>query len=51
MPLEMIERTLGTRGLVIPTANHDDNQHSANENVRIQNLWDAIEVMAALLAM
>jgi len=51
MPLEMIERTLGTRGLVIPTANHDDNQHSANENVRIQNLWDAIELMAALLTM
>jgi acetylornithine deacetylase/succinyl-diaminopimelate desuccinylase-like protein len=51
IPLDMIERTLGTRALVLPTANHDDNQHSANENVRIQNLWDAIELTAALLTM
>ena len=26
-------------------------QHSFNENVRIRNLWDGIELMAALLAM
>ncbi len=51
VPLEMIESTLGTRTIVMPTANHDDNQHSANENLRIQNLWDAIELMAALLTM
>jgi acetylornithine deacetylase/succinyl-diaminopimelate desuccinylase-like protein len=36
---------------VIPIANHDNNQHSFNENIRIQNLWDGIELMAALLAM
>jgi len=35
----------------IPTVNHDNNQHSFNENVRIQNLWDGIELMAALLTM
>ena len=35
----------------IPTANHDDNQHSYDENLRIQNLWDGIELMAALLTM
>jgi len=35
----------------VPIANHDDNQHSYNENLRIQNLWDGIEVMAALLTM
>jgi acetylornithine deacetylase/succinyl-diaminopimelate desuccinylase-like protein len=50
-PLELIERTLGTRTIVIPIANHDDNQHSFDENVRIQNLWDGIELMAALLTM
>ncbi len=32
----------------VPVANHDDNQHSANENLRIRNLWDAIELYAAL---
>jgi hypothetical protein len=33
------------------TANHDNNQHSFDENLRIQNLWDGIELMAALLTM
>jgi acetylornithine deacetylase/succinyl-diaminopimelate desuccinylase-like protein len=30
--------------------NHDNNQHAANENLRLQNLWDGIEIFAALLA-
>jgi acetylornithine deacetylase/succinyl-diaminopimelate desuccinylase-like protein len=51
VPLDMIERTLGTRTVILPMANHDDNQHSFNENLRIQNLWDGIELMAALLTM
>lgn len=32
-------------------ANYDNNQHAANENIRLQNLWEGIEVMAALEAM
>lgn len=51
VPLEMIEHALGTRTITIPIANHDNNQHSFNENMRIQNLWDGIELMAALLTM
>jgi acetylornithine deacetylase/succinyl-diaminopimelate desuccinylase-like protein len=51
LPLGQVERPLGTRTIVIPIANHDDNQHTFNENLRIQNLWDGIEVMAALLTM
>jgi acetylornithine deacetylase/succinyl-diaminopimelate desuccinylase-like protein len=51
LPLENIERPLGTRTIVIPVGNHDNNQHTFNENLRIQNFWDAIELMAALLAM
>ena len=51
VPLESVERALGTRTIVIPIGNHDNNQHSFNENLRIQNLWDGIELMAALLAM
>ena len=35
----------------VPNANHDNNQHSFNENIRLQNLWDGIELMAALLTM
>jgi len=33
----------------VPIANHDNNQHAANENLRLQNLWDGIETCAALL--
>jgi acetylornithine deacetylase/succinyl-diaminopimelate desuccinylase-like protein len=35
----------------VPIANYDDNQHGANENLRLQNLWDGIETMASLLRM
>ncbi len=51
LPLAEVEQPLNTRTIVIPIANHDDNQHSFNENLRIQNLWDGIELMAALLLM
>ena len=51
LPLLSIERPLGTRTIVISIGNHDNNQHSYNENLRIQNLWDGIELMAALLTM
>jgi acetylornithine deacetylase/succinyl-diaminopimelate desuccinylase-like protein len=51
VPLDAIEHALGTHTITIPIANHDNNQHSYNENIRVQNLWDGIELMAALLAM
>jgi acetylornithine deacetylase/succinyl-diaminopimelate desuccinylase-like protein len=38
----------GTPVVGLPIVNHDNNQHAANENVRIQNLWDGIEAFAAL---
>ena len=51
VPLEMMERVTGAPTITVPIANHDNNQHSANENIRLQNLWDGIETMAALLEM
>jgi acetylornithine deacetylase/succinyl-diaminopimelate desuccinylase-like protein len=51
VPLEAFERPLGAPTIIVPMANHDDNQHTFNENLRIQNLWDGIELMAALLTM
>ena len=51
VPLDTIEQSLGTRTIIIPIANHDNNQHSFDENLRIQNLWAGIELMAALLTM
>jgi acetylornithine deacetylase/succinyl-diaminopimelate desuccinylase-like protein len=51
LPLISVERPLNTHTIVIPIANHDDNQHTFDENLRIQNLWDGIELMAALFVM
>jgi len=36
--------------VVVPIANHDNNQHAPNENLRIKNLWLGIEIYAALMA-
>lgn len=47
----MVQDTLEMVSIGISIANHDNHQHSANENLRIQNLWDGIELMAALLMM
>ena len=33
----------------LPVANHDDNQHAANENIRLQNIWDGIDAYAAMM--
>jgi acetylornithine deacetylase/succinyl-diaminopimelate desuccinylase-like protein len=49
LPIFIIDQVLETPVLILPVANHDDNQHGADENLRLQNLWDAIETYAALL--
>jgi acetylornithine deacetylase/succinyl-diaminopimelate desuccinylase-like protein len=51
VPLETIENALHTVTITVPIANYDNNQHAANENIRVQNLWEGIETMAALEAM
>jgi acetylornithine deacetylase/succinyl-diaminopimelate desuccinylase-like protein len=51
VPLTPIERALRTTTIVIPMGNHDNNQHSFDENLRLQNLWDGVELMAALISM
>ena len=49
LPLHLFQDVLDTPVVVLPIANHDDNQHAADENLRIQNLWDGIDIMAGLL--
>jgi len=51
LPLQVFDEVLHRPVIVVPIANHDNNQHSHNENIRLQNLWDGIEIMAALLLM
>jgi len=49
LPLYLIDQELHAPILILPTANHDNNQHGSNENLRLQNLWDAIEIYASVL--
>jgi acetylornithine deacetylase/succinyl-diaminopimelate desuccinylase-like protein len=51
VPLEAMQRASGAPNVMVPIANYDDNQHAANENLRMKNLWDGVETMAALIAM
>ena len=47
----LFRETLGAPVVGVPIANHDDNQHAANENIRLQNLWDGIGLYAELFAL
>src|SRR4029077_17839421 len=49
LPLFLFEKYLDAKTITVPIANHDNNQHAENENIRIQNLWNGIETMAALM--
>jgi acetylornithine deacetylase/succinyl-diaminopimelate desuccinylase-like protein len=50
VPLYMFDQLYHVPIVGIPIANHDDNQHAANENLRLKNLWDGIDTYASLLA-
>ena len=50
IPMYLFQRGGRTPVIGLPIVNHDNNQHAANENVRLQNLRDGIEVFAALFA-
>ena len=50
LPIYLFEQVLDMPIILLPIANHDNNQHGANENLRIRNLWDAIEIYAVLIA-
>jgi len=50
VPMYLFPDLLKTPVIGLPIANHDDNQHGANENLRLQNLWDGIEVFAGIMA-
>ena len=50
IPIFLFQRGGTVPVIGVPIVNHDNNQHAANENVRLQNLWDGIELYAALFA-
>ena len=50
IPMYLFQGAGKTPVVGVPIANHDNNQHSANENLRLRNLWDGIELYATLFA-
>jgi acetylornithine deacetylase/succinyl-diaminopimelate desuccinylase-like protein len=50
VPMSLFTETLKVPVIGVPIVNHDNNQHGINENLRLKNLWDGIEIYAALMA-
>jgi len=50
LPLHEFGSRLSAPIIILPLANHDNNQHAENENIRLQNIWDAMSVYGAVLA-
>ena len=51
LPLYLFEKYLKATTITVPIANHDNNPHAENEKIRLLNLWNGIETMAALMQM
>jgi acetylornithine deacetylase/succinyl-diaminopimelate desuccinylase-like protein len=50
VPMYLFADLTGAPVIGLPIVNHDNSQHAANENLRLQNLWDGVEVYAGLFA-
>jgi len=46
-PAWVYTEVLGAPFVVVPTVNHDNNQHAKNENVRLGHVFRAVEILAA----
>ncbi|GAB3998166.1 M20/M25/M40 family metallo-hydrolase [Spirosoma daeguense] len=51
LPLYLFESVLKANVVSVPVVNYDNNQHAENENVKVQYLWDGIEIMASIMLM
>jgi len=51
LPIYLFSDLLQVPIIGVPIANHDNNQHQPDENIRIGNLWTGIETYASLLMM
>jgi acetylornithine deacetylase/succinyl-diaminopimelate desuccinylase-like protein len=49
VPMYLFAKVFDTPVIGVPIANHDDNQHAKDENLRLQNLWDGIGTYAGLM--
>ena len=49
MPISPFVNTLGIPAVTVPTVNQDNNQHSPNENIKIENYITGIETYLGIL--
>jgi acetylornithine deacetylase/succinyl-diaminopimelate desuccinylase-like protein len=49
-PSFLFEKRFKTPVILLPIANYDNNQHAANENIRVEYLLDGIRIYAAIFA-
>ena len=49
VPMFVFQRELGAPVVGLPIVNHDNGQHAADENLRLQNLWDGVVVFAGIM--
>jgi acetylornithine deacetylase/succinyl-diaminopimelate desuccinylase-like protein len=50
VPLYLFAQRFNVPVIGLPIVNHDNNQHAANENLRLKNLWDGIDSYAGMIA-
>jgi len=51
LPLEDLVNVLDAKFLIVPIANADNNQHAENENIRIKNFRDGVDMIACIMLM
>ncbi len=49
-PSFLFEQQFKVPVILLPIANFDNNQHAANENIKLENLWQGIRIYAAVFA-
>ena len=49
LPLYLFDKVLNANVVSVPVVNYDNNQHAENENMKVQYLWEGIDIMAAIM--
>jgi acetylornithine deacetylase/succinyl-diaminopimelate desuccinylase-like protein len=51
LPVDDLVNVLKAKFLIVPIANADNNQHAENENIRIKNFREGIDMIASIMLM
>lgn len=51
LPLYHFEQIMQKPIVIVPIANHDNNQHAPNENIRIGNIWYGMDIYSSIFTM